>query len=416
MMQDNKTKIFIDRAEKIHGDKYDYSKVNYLNALQKITIICKIHKDFLQTPHGHLQGYGCRKCVVDRQHITINQFINRAKEIHGNNYDYSKVDLINVETKVIIICNKHNIEFQQTPKSHCSGSGCPFCGKETSDNKKTMTQEEFINKAKATHRNKYDYSKVVYKNSCTKVEIVCKKHGIFKQLSTHHIGGAGCRKCAIESITLAQNKFIERSKEIHENKYDYSKVIYINNTTKITIICPDHGEFQQVPSEHTRGRGCFRCNLCPKCSIWHTLGRVCKICKYVDKKISRKKTKELEVVKFLKTALPDNEFIHNKSIGKDCTEGHLFPDIRFDCGSYQLIVEIDENKHRGSQYECDRQRMYDIIAKCGQFCIFIRYNPDSRESDRDVLLNTVEEYMDLNGGSMDGVFDDYGLKCIYLFY
>ena len=81
------------------------------------------------------------------------------------------------------------------------------------------------------------------------------------------------------------------------------------------------------------------------------------------------------MVKFLREKLPDIEFIHNKSVGKDCTYGHLFPDIRFDCDHYQLIVEVDENKHRGADYSCDKQRMYDIIAKLGLPCVFIRYKP-----------------------------------------
>lgn len=122
----------------------------------------------------------------------------------------------------------------------------------------------------------------------------------------------------------------------------------------------------------------------------------------------------MAVVKFLKDNLPNNEFIHNKSVGKDCTNGHLFPDIRFDCGFYQLIVEVDEHKHRGADYKCDEQRMYNIIAKLGQPCIFIRYNPDNKKSDKNILLTKIKEYLEFNED--ETIWDDYGFKVEYLFY
>ena len=121
----------------------------------------------------------------------------------------------------------------------------------------------------------------------------------------------------------------------------------------------------------------------------------------------------MKVVQYLITMLPDYYFIHNKSIGRECTGGHLFPDIRFDCGNYNLIVEVDEYKHRGANYKCDEQRMYDIISKLGQPCIFIRYNPDNKKSNIDVLLKKVQEYLEL---SDDIIWNDFGFLVKYLFY
>ncbi len=121
----------------------------------------------------------------------------------------------------------------------------------------------------------------------------------------------------------------------------------------------------------------------------------------------------MKVVKYLRKKLPNNDFIHNRSVGKDCTNGHLLPDIRFDCENYQLIVEIDEHKHRGADYKCDKQRMYDIIAKLGQPCIFVRYNPDSKDSDINILLKTIKKLLKLDD---EKAWDEYGFKAIYLFY
>jgi very-short-patch-repair endonuclease len=123
----------------------------------------------------------------------------------------------------------------------------------------------------------------------------------------------------------------------------------------------------------------------------------------------------MAIVNLLKEKLPDINFIHNKSIGSDCTDGHLFPDIRFDCDFYNLIVEVDEHKHRGANYKCDKQRMYDIIAKLGLPCIFIRYNPDNKHSDQNVLLNTITNYLDLKVDNRV-VWNKFGFKVEYMFY
>jgi len=127
-------------------------------------------------------------------------------------------------------------------------------------NKKT--QEEIINEFIQTHQNIYDYSLVKYVNAHTKVQIICKKHGIFEQQPRAHKKGQGCPKCKIsENWTPSrnQNSFIKRANIVHNNKYDYSKTIYINTNTKIIIICPDHGEFIQLTNSHLNGRGCPKC-------------------------------------------------------------------------------------------------------------------------------------------------------------
>jgi hypothetical protein len=161
-------------------------------------------------------------------------------------------------------------------------------------------------------------------------------------------------------------------------------------------------------------RSCPKCKRCPSCELWQTNGRLCSYCKPKNQNKLFQKTKEIKVVNFLRDQLPDNEFIHNKSIGKDCNEGHLYPDIRFDCSYYHIIVEVDEFQHRGANYECDQQRMYNIIAKLGLPCIFIRYNPDNKISELNVLLNTVKKYLDLSFDTI--IWDEYGYYCEYLFY
>lgn len=223
---------------------------------------------------------------------------------------------------------------------------------------------------------------------------------------------------------LMKKKNIERTKQKFGNKYDYSKMIYKNQRTKIIIICPKHGKFIIKPSCHIYGNGCIKCLYCPNCLLFRTHGKLCQYCKPQKENKLYQKTKEFKAVEYLRKNI-DKDFIHNESIGSDCTKndkkntnGHIYPDIRFDCIWFQLIVEIDEHQHRGAGYKCDKRRMYDIIAKLGMPCIFIRYNPDNKESNLKTLENKINKYLkyEENVGSNDIKINKYGYKCEYLFY
>ena len=194
-MPKKKTKEeFIASAREVHGDKYDYSKVEYVCALTKVCIICPEHGDFWQEANSHLRGQGCPKCKYEKQSSSTEEFIQKAHKVHGDKYDYSKVEYDGYKTKVCIICPKHG-EFWQTPNSHLNGNGCPKCKGE----KQTCTTDEFIAKAKKIHGDKYDYSKVEYVNNHTKVCIICPEHGEFWQIPSSHLQGKGCPKCGIEN-------------------------------------------------------------------------------------------------------------------------------------------------------------------------------------------------------------------------
>jgi len=192
--------------------------------------------------------------------LTKDSFIEKSNLLHKNKYDYSKVKYINSNVKVCIICPIHG-EFWQRPSDHMRGIGCPSCG-----GVKKMTKEEYVKKSRLIYGDKYDYSKVVYKNNKEKVCIICnnidkygKVHGEFWQRPNDHLSGYECPKCNNEYKPTTQ-EWIERAKEVHGDKYDYSKVEYINAKTKVCIICPQHGEFWQVPNNHLNGNNCPSCN------------------------------------------------------------------------------------------------------------------------------------------------------------
>lgn len=247
---------FILSAKKLHGDKYDYSLVEYKSSREKVSIICPKHGVFSQTPSDHTSGAGCPQCanesLSERYRTGLEQFISRANEVHGNKYDYAKVMYSSLKDKVEIHCPIHG-PFLQVAGSHLQGTGCPRCY----GNAKA-TKEEFVFKARKVHGCVYDYSIVDYKNSTTKIMIVCPKHGIFEQQPQDHLAGYGCPICG-GSHRFTTDEFIGRAKDIHGEKYDYSLVEYVNGQTKVKIICPEHGEFMQSPHLHTLGSGCPKC-------------------------------------------------------------------------------------------------------------------------------------------------------------
>jgi len=180
---------FIIKANEVHGDKYDYSMVEYKNNCTKVKIICPMHGVFEQTPTHHInRKQNCPSCTGHKK--DTNLFISKAKKIHGDKYDYSKVEYISAKEKIVIVCSLHG-EFKQTPNNHLKGKQCFYC---TGTPKKS--NDEFIEQATIKHNKKYDYSLVNYITREDKVKILCPIHGMFKQTPASHLnGGSGCPRC-----------------------------------------------------------------------------------------------------------------------------------------------------------------------------------------------------------------------------
>lgn len=258
-MVDKKAK-FIEKAKNRHGDKYDYSKVEYINSTAKVCIICKEHGEFWQTPQGHVRGQGCPKCANIKRGDTFRSdgdtFVKRATVLHDGKYIYDKDSYVNAMTKVPILCLKHGT-FWMTPMNHLLGQGCPKC------NGRGLNTEEIIELFKEKHGDSYDYSKVVFTKMHEKVCIICKEHGEFWQTPSKHLLGQGCPKCSdikkAKGRTLTTNDFIEKSSKIHNNKYVYDKTEYKGTYESLTITCPIHGDFTQRANDHLNGHGCPIC-------------------------------------------------------------------------------------------------------------------------------------------------------------
>lgn len=268
------TEEWIQKAYKIHGDKYNYNKVEYKSSKEKVCIICPEHGEFWQTANNHLNGQNCPKCALEMKSnnltLTTEDFIKKASIVHNNYYDYSKVIYVRSDQKVIIICPEHG-EFEQIPSSHLRGYNCPKCSKHH-----IPTTEEWIEEARKVHGNKYDYSKSDYIGSSNLITIICPIHGEFQQIANNHLRGNGCLKCKNEYMSKSQRNtienFIEKANRVHDNKYDYSDTTYgKNNKEKVIINCLKHGKFLQTPHDHLLGYGCPKCQLKSQTKLYEKL-------------------------------------------------------------------------------------------------------------------------------------------------
>ena len=248
----------VRRSRAVHGDKYDYSQVKIKTVCDPVTIICPEHGPFKQAPINHYHAkQGCPKCGLIKQGMSIrgntDDFIRKARKVHGDRYGYDRVNYVKKDVPVDIYCPVCKEYFQQTPGCHLNGHGCTRCA-----NNKPIGTEEFIRRAKEVWGDRYTYEKSVYTANKEKIIVTCRIHGNFPTTAYDFLQGHGCPECAKETYGDARRKdrdqFIEDSRKIHGNKYDYSKVEYVNNRTPVIIGCSIHGDFQQTPHAHLSGQ------------------------------------------------------------------------------------------------------------------------------------------------------------------
>lgn len=218
------TKTFIEKSKLIHDDKYSYNRTKYVNNITNIIITCNEHGDFLQRPAVHLRGGGCNSCNLKKRSLlnrsNINEFIEKSNNIHNYKYDYSKVFYVNNKTPVIIVCKEHG-DFKQEPRSHILGkSGCPTCVN------KNINTNNFIEKCIEIYGDYYDYSMVNYKDSKSKVKIVCPKKHVFYCSPANHKKGRGCPFCRESKGEREIRKYLEEKNINFNREFRFSDCKY----------------------------------------------------------------------------------------------------------------------------------------------------------------------------------------------
>ena len=335
-----------------------------------------------------MKGYNCYKCGrINASNKVKNK--NNSKKYTNNRVHkeiiekYKDIDFQNINKrlkntdKLNCICKKCKFEWKkQISNIYLRELKCPNCNKNKRFiwNNKSVYQLIINNKE---FSNKIDFSlntPLKIKSCYSKLNCICKicNYGFNKEWISTIINiynkKRGCPSCAgNQKLSLDDCHKIA----LEKGGKCLSK-IYNNKEEKINWGCKKGHHWSSRFGSVRQGTWCPKCNCCPSCGLFNTNKRLCLYCKPNNKlyKKAYEKSKEFAAVKYLREKLPDYNFIHNKSVGSHCTKdekensnGHLFPDIRFDCDFYHLIVEVDEHKHRGADYKCDEQRMYNIIAK-----------------------------------------------------
>lgn len=264
-------------AKRFWGDRYDYGPVKWRgysgSTAKPVEIYCKkCEQNFKKLPVKHTglgkQNQGCTHCARDNwgawSKDSRDDFVRKAKQKHGNRYLYDDVEYVRSSAPVQIICRIHG-PFPQRPNAHLRGSGCNSCAVARVSDSQRKGKAKFVEDAVAKHGlGTYSYGAVSYVNAHTKVEIECGKHGIFWQTPAHHVNqGNGCRQCGFKRSAdhsrLSKEEFAARASKIHKGRYSYEQVVYKNNSTVVSIYCPEHGPFNSAPSNHLAGKGCPAC-------------------------------------------------------------------------------------------------------------------------------------------------------------
>lgn len=293
---------------------------------------------------------------------TNEQFINELKEKYKDSFDYSLVNYKNNFTKIKLICTKHKNIIETYPKTILkSGKLCPLCEAENNFKK-------YIEKAKKVWNNFYTYDKFQFKTKKEKGVITCPLHGDFMQSLSVHLNGHGCPKCCKRNTPYTNEEFIEQANKVHNNKYDYSKIEYINERTPITIVCPIHGEFQQKPYAHLQGKGCFECKgskrktnkeFITEANLVHNFKYDYSLCNYEN---AHKKVLLI---------CPEHGQFYIKPnfhlLGGRCPKCAA-KENKFEVSVFDFIKEI----YDGEIIRCDRKTLYDhTTKKCKEIDIFL---------------------------------------------
>ena len=255
------TEEFCKRVQEKFGDKYDLSLVEYKNSQTPVTLVCPEHGEFNLLPGNLRKTKGCPQCTRDRlaeeRRYTTEDFVEQCKVIVGDEYDFSKVEYKNAKTKVLIGCPEHGTHWMH-PESVKRGCACPECSLE----KRKYTQDDIIAKLKDKYGDQYTYNKVEYTGMFNDITLTCKEHGDFTNtpyLLLNTTGRGGCQRCS-KRHRYTTEEFIDKLKTVfHNHDYDYSKTQYVNGVTKATVTCPIHGDFSRTPAELFRNKGCTAC-------------------------------------------------------------------------------------------------------------------------------------------------------------
>lgn len=262
------TEEFVEQAIKVHGRKYDYSRVVYSGSTEPVAIVCSIHGVYMQRPSDHINlKAGCPKCGAKRRAIPVEQFWQRVREAQKfEKNDYSDSLFLGMEMPITARCKLHDITFTQKATNHAAGQeGCEECRREAQ--RKGIAQ--WKTEAEERFKDRFSYGHLaVYRTRHDNISLVCPDHGEFTTTFSQHLNTlyGGCQKCANAASTEIQTKTIEEfivsAIAVHGDDYSYADAKYMGSHIPVQLYCNTCGTgFHQLPHGHLAGRGCRVCAL-----------------------------------------------------------------------------------------------------------------------------------------------------------
>ncbi len=267
------TNEWIRDARLIWGDLYDYSKSEYVGSKQHVIVTCKKHGSWSCSTGNHTnkkKPRGCPSCSKESQTQKalkpLSSFVRDAIKVHGKKYDYSKSTYLGAKKHIDIICPKHGT-FQQTPGGHINGkSGCPICAHEATSERSLLSETEIAERIFKASKGAVKIVTGSYKGMNSKCTFECDEHGTFEKYPNSAITGIHpCNKCSgskkfLSGRTYTTHEFTERLQAIISNDLTFKPFEYQDKYTRITLICPEHGEFiKSAEGIQSRPR-------CPRCT------------------------------------------------------------------------------------------------------------------------------------------------------
>lgn len=258
---------FVSRATEVHGDKYEYHRLEVIDKRSVIVASCRIHGEFTTPASKHLAGIGCYPCSVDsraaKRSDSFEGVVAKAKATYGDRYTYLK--LIKEEGKrpaVLARCDKHG-EFIKPASAFTAGKGCPSCGLDDKSEKLRTPFEDYVKRAHAAHGGKYTYRKINWDSYPTTITYDCPEHGERTQGLNNHVMGAECLLCSHKTTgisgRLTFEDIVTKAKKVHGDTYQYIESYFEGGATRIKYSCNKHGEINQLAAAHIRGNGCKAC-------------------------------------------------------------------------------------------------------------------------------------------------------------
>lgn len=248
---------FVQKAREVRGDRFEYRADGWKGVASKVWITCPDHGEWHTLGNLHLRGIECPRCAQPGANMTFDEYVVKARESRGDRFSYRPEGWKGISGKVWITCPDHG-EWHAPAAWHLKGIECPRCSRPRAN----MTFDEMVVEARSIHGYQFDYVDEKWTGVAGVVVYDCPFHGRIEQIAGDHLRGIGCRQCGFVKVgdasRMTREEFIVKAHSVHGDRYDYPDQPF-GGRTALQIVCRVHGPFKQRRGEHFAGHGCHTC-------------------------------------------------------------------------------------------------------------------------------------------------------------